>query len=78
MDDNIYLLSRCDKRKYLESFLYDGILHFSYPINWIEEEKKKGIAGRGDLLEGVYSNVINPNIRRYRNDVEDVESKDKR
>ena len=75
---NIYLLSRCDKRKYLESLFYDGVLHFSYPINWIEEEKKKGIAGRGDLLEGVYSNVINPNTRRYRNEIEDVESKDKR
>ena len=69
MESRIYLLSRCVEREFAEQMFYKGILHFGYPAKWIEEAKK-GNVGQGDILEGVYSNEIDADTLRIRDNVE--------
>ena len=49
---------------------YEGVIHFGYPSEWIEEGKK-GNVGQGDELEGVYSNEITPENFGKREAVDD-------
>lgn len=67
----LYLLCHGTKREYAERLLYQGILHFSSPKRWIDEAKK-GNEGQGDLLEGVYTNILNAKTEKEREQVEIV------
>lgn len=63
----VYFLCRCTKREYAEEMFYKGILYFNNPIEWINQALQGNI-GQGDLLEGVYSNVLTKDTLCLRND----------
>lgn len=67
MENTIFCLCRCTKRKYAEDLFYNGNLYFNYPIEWIKMGED-GNLGQGDSEEGVYTNVITKHTKQTRGD----------
>lgn len=48
------IILKCMERRYAESFVSKGTIHFSTPRQWQELEETEG-PGRGDKLEGLFA-----------------------